>query len=94
MNPHVAAGPALAVDSLSKRFGEWSPFDGVSFEVGHDEVFGFLGSYAVCALFLVFTEPFARPGVDDRQQMRPPGVRRARLRAACRPCAGCALASP
>jgi ABC-2 type transport system ATP-binding protein len=34
---------ALSVDRLSKRFGDRVAFDGVSFEVGHGEVFGFLG---------------------------------------------------
>ena len=31
------------MDRLSKRFGDRIAFDGVSFEVGHGEVFGFLG---------------------------------------------------
>jgi ABC-type multidrug transport system ATPase subunit len=31
------------VEHLSKRFGDRIAFDGVSFEVGHGEVFGFLG---------------------------------------------------
>jgi ABC-2 type transport system ATP-binding protein len=35
--------PALAVDHLTKRFGERVAFADVSFEVGHGEVFGFLG---------------------------------------------------
>jgi ABC-2 type transport system ATP-binding protein len=35
--------PALAVDRLTKRFGERLAFDDVSFEVGYGEVFGFLG---------------------------------------------------
>ena len=43
----VSAGksstPALAVDHLSKRFGDRMAFDDVSFAVGHGEVFGFLG---------------------------------------------------
>jgi ABC-2 type transport system ATP-binding protein len=34
---------ALSVDRLSKRFGDRIAFDGVSFQVGHGEVFGFLG---------------------------------------------------
>jgi ABC-2 type transport system ATP-binding protein len=34
---------ALAVQHLSKRFGERVAFEDVSFEVGHGEVFGFLG---------------------------------------------------
>jgi ABC-2 type transport system ATP-binding protein len=35
--------PALSVDHLSKRFGNRSAFDDVSFDVGHGEVFGLLG---------------------------------------------------
>ena len=35
--------PALAVESLTKRFGDLVAFADVSFEVGHGEVFGFLG---------------------------------------------------
>jgi ABC-2 type transport system ATP-binding protein len=34
---------ALSVDHLSKRFGDRTAFDNVSFAVGHGEVFGFLG---------------------------------------------------
>jgi ABC-2 type transport system ATP-binding protein len=34
---------ALVVNRLSKRFGERTAFDDVSFEVGYGEVFGFLG---------------------------------------------------
>ena len=34
---------ALVVEHLSKRFGERTAFDDVSFEVGYGEVFGFLG---------------------------------------------------
>jgi ABC-2 type transport system ATP-binding protein len=34
---------ALAVDRLTKRFGDRVAFQNVSFEVGHGEVFGFLG---------------------------------------------------
>lgn len=37
------SGPALAVDHLTKRFGDHVAFSDVSFEVGHGEVFGFLG---------------------------------------------------
>jgi len=36
-------GHALAVERLSKRFGERVAFEDVSFEVGYGEVFGFLG---------------------------------------------------
>jgi ABC-2 type transport system ATP-binding protein len=35
--------PALVVEHLSKRFGDRTAFDDVSFEVGYGEVFGFLG---------------------------------------------------
>jgi len=35
--------PALVVDRLTKRFGERTAFNDVSFEVAHGEVFGFLG---------------------------------------------------
>jgi ABC-2 type transport system ATP-binding protein len=35
--------PALAVQRLSKRFGERVAFEDVSFEIGRGEVFGFLG---------------------------------------------------
>jgi ABC-2 type transport system ATP-binding protein len=37
------AAPALAVDHLSKRFGDRPAFEDVSFEIGHGEVFGLLG---------------------------------------------------
>jgi ABC-2 type transport system ATP-binding protein len=36
-------GPALAVDRLTKHFGDRVAFRDVSFEVGYGEVFGFLG---------------------------------------------------
>jgi ABC-2 type transport system ATP-binding protein len=35
--------PALVVDHLTKRFGERTAFEDVSFTVAHGEVFGFLG---------------------------------------------------
>jgi len=38
-----AAGPALSVRHLSKRFGDRVAFNDVSFEIGYGEVFGFLG---------------------------------------------------
>ncbi len=38
-----AAGSALVVEHLGKRFGDRVAFDDVSFEVGYGEVFGFLG---------------------------------------------------
>ena len=36
-------GPAIWADKLTKRFGERVAFEGVSFEIGYGEVFGFLG---------------------------------------------------
>jgi ABC-2 type transport system ATP-binding protein len=39
----TSAEPALAVDHLTKRFGERIAFSDVSFEVAQGEVFGFLG---------------------------------------------------
>jgi ABC-2 type transport system ATP-binding protein len=41
--PIAEAAPALVVDHLTKRFGERTAFDDVSFTVAHGEVFGFLG---------------------------------------------------
>src|SRR5215467_7066632 len=35
--------PALTVQHLSKRFGDRTAFEDVSFDVGQGEVFGFLG---------------------------------------------------
>ena len=39
----VSPGPALAVENLTKRFGERTAFADVSFSVEYGEVFGFLG---------------------------------------------------
>ena len=39
----LGRGPALIVDGLGKRFGSRVAFEGVSFEIGYGEVFGFLG---------------------------------------------------
>lgn len=36
-------GAALTAHDLGKRFGERLAFEGVSFEIGYGEVFGFLG---------------------------------------------------
>ncbi len=36
-------GPALAVEHLTKRFGNRAAYSDVSFEIGYGEVFGFLG---------------------------------------------------
>jgi ABC-2 type transport system ATP-binding protein len=41
--PDHSGAPALAVEHLTKRFGDRDAFSDVSFEVGHGEVFGFLG---------------------------------------------------
>jgi ABC-2 type transport system ATP-binding protein len=41
--PDAKRPPALAVEHLTKRFGDRVAFADVSFEVGHGEVFGFLG---------------------------------------------------
>src|SRR5579872_4251510 len=38
-----SVAPALAVDHLTKRFGERTAFEDVSFTVAPGEVFGFLG---------------------------------------------------
>ena len=38
-----SAQSAVAVEHLTKRFGERAAFEDVSFEVGYGEVFGFLG---------------------------------------------------
>jgi ABC-2 type transport system ATP-binding protein len=38
-----APGVAVSVQNLSKRFGDFVAVDGVSFEVGAGEIFGFLG---------------------------------------------------
>ena len=37
------SGPALSVDGLSKRFGDRTAFEDLSFEIAYGEVFGFLG---------------------------------------------------
>ena len=42
----LGRGPALVVDGLGKRFGSRVAFEGVSFEIGYGEVFGFLGPNA------------------------------------------------
>lgn len=39
-----ATGPAIQVDQLTRRFGEFVAVDHVSFNVARGEVFGFLGS--------------------------------------------------
>ena len=39
----LGRGPALVVDGLGRRFGSRVAFEGVSFEIGYGEVFGFLG---------------------------------------------------
>jgi ABC-2 type transport system ATP-binding protein len=42
-SPIAEDAPALSVSDLSKHFGARVAFEGVSFEVGRGEVFGFLG---------------------------------------------------
>ena len=43
-NGHTPAGqPAIEVIELSKRFGDFTAVDGISFEVPRGEIFGFLG---------------------------------------------------
>ena len=39
----IEGTPALAVDGLCKRFGDRVAFEGLSFEIGRGEIFGFLG---------------------------------------------------
>jgi ABC-2 type transport system ATP-binding protein len=41
--PDKTPTPAISVKHLSKRFGDRTAFDDISFEVGQGEVFGFLG---------------------------------------------------
>ena len=40
----MAADRVIVVDTLTRRFGKFTAVDGVSFDVGRGEVFGFLGS--------------------------------------------------
>ncbi|MGZ6267416.1 MAG: ATP-binding cassette domain-containing protein, partial [Candidatus Limnocylindrales bacterium] len=37
------AGPALSARDLGKKFGDRVAFEGISFDIGYGEVFGFLG---------------------------------------------------
>jgi len=41
--PAARSAAAISAQSLTKRFGDRTAYEGVSFEVGHGEVFGFLG---------------------------------------------------
>ncbi len=41
--PPPGSAPAIVVERLTRRFGTFTAVDGVSFEVGTGEVFGFLG---------------------------------------------------
>ncbi len=43
MNGEIAGGIAVAVEGLTKRYGDFTAVDAVSFEVEKEEVFGFLG---------------------------------------------------
>jgi len=36
--------PVISVDSLTKRFGDFTAVDAISFEVNKGEIFGFLGA--------------------------------------------------
>lgn len=42
--PAPSRGPAIRARALTRRFGEFTAVDAVSFEVGAGEVFGFLGA--------------------------------------------------
>ena len=42
--PRPAAGPAIAVRGLTRRFGAFTGVDGISFDAEAGEVFGFLGA--------------------------------------------------
>jgi ABC-2 type transport system ATP-binding protein len=39
----TSTGPALSARDLGKRFGDRVAFEGISFDIGYGEVFGFLG---------------------------------------------------
>ncbi|WP_242355984.1 MULTISPECIES: ABC transporter ATP-binding protein [Anaeromyxobacter] len=41
--PEAGAGPALSARGLSRRFGEVTALDGLSFEVGRGELYGLVG---------------------------------------------------
>ncbi len=43
MSPHLSATCVISVADLRKRLGEVDAVDGISFTVGHGELFGFLG---------------------------------------------------
>jgi ABC-2 type transport system ATP-binding protein len=49
----------IAVERLTKRFGDVKAFDDISFHVDTGEIFGFLGLTGAIALFLVLTVAFA-----------------------------------
>jgi ABC-2 type transport system ATP-binding protein len=40
----VSAAPAVRAESLTRRFGDFTAVDGISFEVAPGEIFGFLGA--------------------------------------------------
>ena len=40
----VATEPAISVNNLTRRFGDFTAVDDISFEVAPGEVFGFLGA--------------------------------------------------
>jgi ribosome-dependent ATPase len=42
--PRYDGAPAIAAENLTRRFGDFTAVDRVSFEIGRGEIFGFLGS--------------------------------------------------
>ncbi|PKN54534.1 MAG: multidrug ABC transporter ATP-binding protein [Deltaproteobacteria bacterium HGW-Deltaproteobacteria-14] len=42
--PAPSVGPIIEVDALTKRFGQFTAVDSVSFEVARGEIFGYLGA--------------------------------------------------
>ena len=58
--------PAVMVQHLSKRFGDRTAFDDVSFEVGQGEVFGFLGPNGAGKTSTVRTLGTSAPSVSIR----------------------------
>jgi ABC-2 type transport system ATP-binding protein len=44
LNKNTNGGTAIAADQLTKRFGDFTAVDAISFEVSSGEIFGFLGA--------------------------------------------------